>query len=791
MFVLQNAPLHAVELPGLSLNPVIADGGTTHFDFTLHIVDADEGLVATAAYNTDLFDADTITRMLAHFQTLLEVIVKDPDRHLSDLPLLTDAQRQQVLLGSNDARCGYTSDPGVHELFEAQVERTPDAIAIVFEDERLTYCELNERANRLAHSLRKLNVGPEVPVGVCLERSMEVVISLLGILKAGGVYLPLDPAYPKQRIGFMLEDSKAPVIVTQKRLIQGLPEHRARVICLDSDGEAIARQIAKNPIRSSQPENLAYIIYTSGSTGQPKGVLVSHGSIAEHCRDAERYYELQPTDRVIQFASMSFDLSLEQILPTLIVGARLVVVGREVWRPSEFHSKAAEFGLTVVDLPTAYWQELVHEGAAGPEPVLSTQYRLFLVGGDTMLPEVLNLWQQTSQRSVRLINAYGPTEATITATAFETASRLDDSARLHRVPIGRPLANREIYILDRHCNPVPMGVPGELHIGGRSLARGYLNRPDLTADKFIPNPFSTTAGGRMYKTGDLVRLLPDGNIEYIGRTDHQVKIRGFRIELGEIEAVLAQHPSVRQAIVSTRQDVPGEKRLVAYVVGDREHAPTANDLRSFLKDKVPEYMVPSVFMLLDSLPTMPNGKVDRTALPKPDRTRPEMEKVFLGPRDDLELQLTGLWEEVLNIRPIGVTDNFFELGGHSLLAVRLFALIDKRLGKKLPLAALFRGATVEGLADIVRQNSLLETPSSLVPIQPRGNKTTTFPRASRWRIRFSVCRSRAMSRSRSTLLWAASEGSGKRARTTHRGSRTWRLVTLKLFSPCSRKVLIC
>jgi amino acid adenylation domain-containing protein len=726
MFVLQNAPLHAVELPGLSLNPVIADGGTTHFDLTLHIVDTEQGLVGTAAYNTDLFDADTITRLLAHFQTLLEAIVKDPDRHLSELSLLTDTQRQQVLLRSSDIHCGYNPDLSIHQLFEAQVERTPDAIALVFGDQQLTYRELNCRTNRLAHSLRKSGVGPEVPVGVCLERSLEVVISLLGVLKAGGVYLPLDPAYPKQRIGFMLEDSKAPVLLTQKGLIQELPEHRARVICLDSDGEAIARESAENPPSTARSENLAYIIYTSGSTGQPKGVLVSHGSIAEHCRDAERYYELQPTDRVLQFASMSFDLSLEQILPTLIVGARLVVVGREVWRPAEFHSKAAEFGLTVVDLPTAYWQELVQEWATGSQPVLNTQYRLFLVGGDTMLPEILNLWQQTPLRLVRLINAYGPTEATITATAFETAREGGETSRLHRVPIGRPLANREIYILDRNCSPVPIGVPGELHIGGRSLARGYLNRPSLTAEKFIPDPFSNIAGARMYKTGDLARHLPDGNIEYIGRTDHQVKIRGFRIELGEIEAVLAQHPSVCQAVVSTHQDIPGEKRLVAYVVGDREHAPTAGDLRTFLKGKVPEYMVPSVFILLDSLPTMPNGKVDRGALPKPDQTRPEMQKIFVGPRDDLELQLTVLWEEVLNIRPIGVTDNFFELGGHSLLAVRLFALIDKRLGKKLPLAALFRGATVESLADIVRQNSLSEMPSSLVPIQPGGNKRPLF-----------------------------------------------------------------
>src|ERR1700691_3309886 len=423
---------------------------------------------------------------------------------------------------------------------------------------------------------------------------------------------------------------------------------------------------------------------------------------------------------------MSFDLSLEQILPTLRAGARLVVVGREVWRPAEFHSKAAEFGLTVVDLPTGYWQELIQEWAAGPETDVSAPYRLFVVGGDAMSGDALNLWQNTPLSAVRLINAYGPTEATITATAFETASQSGNGVRYHRVPIGRPLANREVYILDRDCNPVPIGVPGELHIGGRSLARGYLNRPDLTADKFIPNPFSNQAGARMYKTGDLARHLADGNIEYIGRTDHQVKIRGFRIELGEIEAALAQHPNVRQAIVSTHQDVHGEKRLVAYIVGDHEHAPTANDLRNFLKEKVPEYMVPSLFMLLDSLPTMANGKLDRGALPKPDQSRPEMTKTFVGPRDELELQLVSLWEEVLNLRPIGVTDNFFELGGHSLLAVRLFALIDKRLGKRLPLAALFRGATIEGLANIFRQNSLTEAPSSLVPIQPLGKKRPIF-----------------------------------------------------------------
>lgn len=725
MFVLQNSSVQAVEMPGLTLTPVVADGGTTHFDLTLHIVDTEQGMIATAAYNTDLFDAETITRMLGHFQTLLEVLAKTPDRRLSEISLLSDTERQQMLVEWNDIRTNYVSDRCIHQVFEAQVERTPDAVALVFEDERLTYRELNGRANQLAHRLRKLNVGPEVPVGVCLERSPEMVIALLGILKAGGVYLPLDPAYPKERMTFMLEDSGVRVLLTQERLRLGLPEHRSKVVCLDSDWDSIATESEEKPTSSSDPENLAYIIYTSGSTGQSKGVLVSHGSIADHCREIQRLYELEPSDRVLQFASMSFDLSLEQILPTLMVGA-CVVMAREIWRAAEFHEKASEFGLTVLNLPTGYWQELVREWAAVTELTLSTQYRLFVVGGDIMLPEMLRLWQQTKPRSIRLLNAYGPTEATITATVFEVEPRVAKDASLHRVPIGRPLADRAMYILDRHLNPVPIGVSGELHIGGMSLARGYLNQPALTGEKFIPDPFSNRAGARLYKTGDLARYSPDGNIEYMGRTDHQVKIRGFRIELEEVEAALAQHPSVRQAIVSIHQDGPGDKRLVAYVVGGAEHPLTANDLRSFLKAKLPEYMVPAVFMMLDTLPTMPNGKVDRKALPKPDRTRPEMQKRFVAPRDDLELQLTGLWEEVLGIRPIGVTDNFFELGGHSLLAVRLFALLDKRLGKKLPLAALFRGATVGDLANIIRANPSSAAPSSLVPIQPGGTKRPLF-----------------------------------------------------------------
>ncbi|MGD0207573.1 MAG: amino acid adenylation domain-containing protein [Verrucomicrobiota bacterium] len=768
MFVLHHASLRTVELPGLTLSPVEGDSETAHFDLTLQLLDTEQGLTAAFVYNTDLFEAATIARMLGNFQTLLEAMVADPEQRVSDLPLLTETERQQLLVEWNDTKTDCPRDLCIHQLFEAQVERTPDAIAVVFEAEQfrdhastreavLTYAQLNRRANQLAHHLRTLGVGPEVLVAICVERSLEMVIGLLGILKAGGAFVPLDPAYPKERLAFMLKDAQVPVLLTQERLVAGLPEQDTKVICLDSGWEIIARESGENPGSSTLPENLAYVIYTSGSTGQPKGVLVSHGAIAGHCRNAQRYYELDSRDVVLQFASLSFDVSLEEILPTLIVGARLVIMGTNVWPPAEFHRRISEFGLTVLNLPTAYWQELAREWAGVPELVPNIQPRLFIVGGDTMLPEVLKLWQRTPVNSIRLLNAYGPTETTITATAFEIAPRPGENTTYQRVPIGRPLANRAIYILDQHGNPVPIGVHGHLHIGGAGLARGYLNRPELTAEKFIPDPFRAAPGARMYQTGDLARYRPDGNIEFLGRTDHQVKLRGFRIELGEIEAALGQHPAVREAVVLAREDAPGEKRLVAYVVAHdsrrsrREEALTetsevrgqrptedqslltsaptgltAGELRRFLQEKLPEYMVPAVFVLLEALPLMPNGKIDRRALPAPDRSRPELEKAFVAPRDDLELQLAHIWEEVLGVRPVGVRDNFFELGGHSLLAVRLFALIEKRLGKKLPLTAVFQGATVEHLAGVLRQQATSGPQSSLVALQPGGSKRPLF-----------------------------------------------------------------
>jgi len=726
MFVLQNGRPGMLELPGLTLSPLEVDSGTTHFDLTLHIADTGDDLIASLAYNADLFETASIDRMLRHFQMLLESVCASPGRRLSELSLLNEAERQQVLVEWNATKTDQLNEVCIHQLFETQVERTPDAIAVVFQDEQLTYQQLNHQANQLAHHLRTLGIGPEIPVGVYLKDPLEIVVGLLGTLKAGGVYVPLDPAYPKERIAFMLEDGEVPVLLTEEGLLTGLPEHSAKVVCLDSNWEAIAKESRENPICSTIPPNLAYVIYTSGSTGRPKGVLVSHASIADHCRTVQRYYGLEPSDGVLQFASLSFDLSLEQILPTLIVGARLVMMGAEVWPTTEFYKKVADFKLTVLNLPTGYWQELAREWTDLSELVLNIQPKVFIVGGDTMLPEFFELWQRTPMRSIRLINAYGPTETTITATAFDITPWPREHPTFQRIPIGRPILNRETYILNKYGNPVPVGVAGELYIGGACLARGYLNRADLTAETFIPNPFSGEPGARLYKTGDLARYLPDGNIEFLGRIDDQVKIRGFRIELGEIETTLRQHPTVREAIVVAQETAHGEKQLVAHVVTQGEPPPSARELRDFLKQKVPRYMVPAVFVPLDALPLMANGKVDRSALSKFERTLSERERRFVAPRNALELQLSNLWGEVLGIQPIGVTDNFFELGGHSLAAVRLFALIEKRLGKKVPLATVFQGATVEHLANILQQHTRAAPHSSLVAIQPGGNRRPLF-----------------------------------------------------------------
>jgi aspartate racemase len=532
-----------------------------------------------------------------------------------------------------------------------------------------------------------------------------MAVGFLGIFKAGGAYLPLDPNYPSERLAFMLADSQAGVLLTQQQLLGVLPDHSAQVVCLDKDWEAIAQQSQENPFNQTTPENLAYIIYTSGSTGKPKGVMIPHRGLVNHNVAIAKQFNLQPSDRVLQFSSISFDIAVEELFPSWISGAALIVRPEEILSSiKDFLHFVAKEQVTLLDLPTAFWQVLVNELYRVKTP-LPASLRLVVVGGEKASRSAYLTWLELVGDYPRWLNTYGPTETTVTATLYDPASHPESDQALSEIPIGRPIANVQVYILDQQLQPVPIGVPGELHIGGAGLARGYLNRPELTAEKFIPNPFVDTrtltseAEARLYKTGDLVRYLPDGNIEYIGRLDNQVKIRGFRIELGEIEAVLEQHPAVQQMVVLVREDEPGRKRLVAYVVPNQEHASTTSELRSFLKERLPDYMVPAVFVMLDELPMTPNGKVDRRALPVPNQANQETEETFVAPRTHVEEELASIWANVLKLERLGVHDSFFDLGGHSLLAMQVMSRLRQAFGVELPVRSLFEAPTVAELAE--------------------------------------------------------------------------------------------
>jgi len=710
MFVLENAPIDTLELPGLTFSPLEIPIATAKFDLSLSMRETQQGLFGTFEYNTDLFDAVTITRMARHFQTLLSAIVANPQQCICKLPLLTETEQYQLLVEWNHTQAEYPQNTCIHELFEAQVERTPDAVAVVFEDEQLTYRELNQRANQLAHYLRGLGVKPEVLVGICIERSPQMVVALLGILKAGGAYVPLDPAYPKERIAFMVSDAQLPVLLTQEKLVENLPEHQARVICLDTGWEEISRESQTNPVSEVKPENLVYVIYTSGSTGKPKGVMIQHQSLVNFTQTAMVEYELNSCDRVLQFASLSFDVAAEEIYPCLTCGATLVLRTDEVLNSvPTFVQHCWDWGLTVLDLPTAYWHQLTSE-LASAKLVLPDSLRLVIFGGERARPEQLRIWHKCVGDRPQLVNAYGPTEATVEATICKLSGSAPTDSLWREVPIGRPIRNVQVYLLDRYLQPVPIGVPGELHIGGVGLARGYLNRPELTAEKFIPNPFSDRAGELLYKTGDLARYLADGTIEYIGRIDNQVKIRGFRIELGEIEAVLAQHPGVRETVVVAREDQSDDKRLVAYIVPNQEQVPTTNQLRNFLKEKLPDYMVPSAFIMLEAMPLNPNGKLDHRALPAPEG-RPQLEEAYVMPQNEAERLVAAVWQEMLQVDKVGIHDNFFHLGGHSLLLIKIQVKLNEIFDQELSVIELFKYPTINSLAKHLSRN-LGEQPDS-------------------------------------------------------------------------------
>ncbi|MGH8718224.1 MAG: amino acid adenylation domain-containing protein, partial [Burkholderiales bacterium] len=700
MFTLKNINSRDLRLCGLDVTRVELAREMSMFDLNVEATQTADGLHLWIEYNTDLFDAATITRLIEHYETLLAGIVKVPNTRLSQLPLLAPAERNLVVFDWNETQARYPQDQSIPTLFEAQAKRTPDAIAVVFEDEELCYADLNKKANRLAYHLAAVGVGPEGVIGVCAGRSLEMIVALLAILKAGGAYLPLDPDYPQERLSFMLEDAQVSVLITERHLEGRFAQLKVKRIYIDDLESAGAGYPDTDPAPHAKPDNLAYVIYTSGSTGAPKGVMIEHGAIAHHAAAMRDYYRLAPNDRVLQFAALSFDVSVEEIFSTLSGGATLILQTQRVPASiADFLSFAQQQSLSVISLPAGYWHAWVDDFKRSTR--LPAKLRLLIVGNEKVSPERFALWRQTVGDSVRLINAYGPTEATVTATCYEAGFAPADREAI-AVPIGRPIADKKVYILDPHLNPVPVGVPGELHIGGAGLARGYLNRPELTAEKFIANPFSEDPDARLYKTGDLARYLPDGNIEFLGRTDHQIKIRGFRIELGEIEAVLNQHPYVKACAVLSCDDTPGDKRLMAYIVPDENAPPASADLRDFLRRKLPDYMLPSAFIVLDQLPVTPSGKLDRRALPAPDYSGSE--QAYVAPRTPTEKTLAAIWAEVLKLDKVGIHDSFFELGGHSLLATQVISRVKKTLDADIQLRALFESPTVAGLSALIVQS---------------------------------------------------------------------------------------
>jgi amino acid adenylation domain-containing protein len=685
-FVLHPSGGGAPALPGVTVSVPSIDNKTSRGDLLVSLSESQDGLSGLVEYNTELFDAVTMERFAVHFNNLLRAVLADPDTALNALPLLDEDERRQVLQSWNETAADYPA-LGVHQLFEAQADHDPDAVALVFESESVSYGDLDVRANRLAHRLRASGVGPGSLVGVCLERSPDMVVALLGVLKAGGAYVPLDPTYPADRIAYVLADSGARVVLTQPELLYDLPLEDQEAIVVESfDGEPETR-----PVSLTGPDDLAYVIYTSGSTGRPKGVEVRHGGVVNFLASMSKAPGLTADDALVAVTTISFDIAgLELYLP-LMVGATVALASRETAGDGlRLAALLESSNATVMQATPATWRMLLASGWAGKRDLK------VLCGGEALpvdlaaelLPRVGSLW-----------NVYGPTETTIWSTVEPVTAPAGPGGS---VPIGRPIANTGLYLLDRLLNPVPVGVAGELYLGGAGVARGYLKRPELTAERFVPDPFSPIAGARLYRTGDLARHLRDGRTVYVGRTDFQVKVRGYRIELGEIEAALSRHPAVAQCIVAVRE----EAQLAAYYVVAEGQAASVGNLRAALREELPDYMIPSHFVALAALPLTPNGKVDRKALPAPGGGRPELGREYVAPEGDVQEKLAAIWTEVLRVERVGATDNFFELGGHSLMATQVLSRVQGAFGVELPLRSVFNTPTVAGLAETIVQKGL-------------------------------------------------------------------------------------
>ena len=661
-------------------------------------------------YDSERIDAAFVGRLLSNLQTLLQGITAAPHSRLSQLPLLTEVELEQLLYEWNDTSAPFPEDRCLTQLFEAQVERTPDATALVFEREHLSYRELNLRANQLARYLRAEGARPEVLIGLLFERSWEMIVAMLGVLKSGAAYLPLDEKCPRERLGFMMDDAGIKLLLTQRHFVADLPASEVEAISFDELWPALSGYDEQNPECQTLPDNLAYVIYTSGSTGKPKGAMIPHRSVVGHNFSIISRYDLTANDRVLQFAAMSFDVAVEEIFPSWACGATVVVRPDHVLNS---HRTFLEFlqqeRISVVNLSTPYWNELMIEVAQSPS-LVPRHLRLAAIGGEKGLPEGFTFAQEQVGKHVRLLNVCGPTETTVTNIAYDFSPESEHTQTAGSVPLGRPIANNQFYILDAHLRPAPIGATGEIYISGDTLARGYLSQPGLTALTFIPNPFSRIPGVRMYRSGDLGRYLADGNIEFVERIDDQVKVRGFRIELSEIEAVLAQHAGVKESVAIVSEDGSAGKRIVAYVVPslDASHeAISTRSLRDFLSRSLPDYMIPSVFVLMDQLPLTRNGKVDRRALPAPDLARDE--KQFVEPEPGVETSLAEIWATVLHQQRVSRDANFFDLGGHSLLAMQVVARIQETFGIEFPIRHIFEASTMADLAGLIVQEQLRQS----------------------------------------------------------------------------------
>ena len=699
LFIYQNMPRPALDWPELKVTRRRLDLDVTKFDLTLTVIEQDNGLQCLFEYNSDLFEAATIERLFGQMQTLLSSVVEAPTTAVSHLPLLTHPQIADLLALAEGPTLPEPPFTAVPQWFEAQVEQSVGKTAVTHQERSITYGELNQRANQLAHYLQKQGVTRNSIVGLCLNRSIEMLVGLWGILKAGGAYLPLDPAYPAERLALMLDDAQVQTVVTQANLVTLLPQAGTTFTCLDQDWPQIAQEPTENLKLRPEPEDLAYVIYTSGSTGKPKGVKIPHRALTHFTQAASHLYNVTANDRVLQFATINFDAAVEEIFPALVQEATLCLRTEEMLNSMDaFLAQATAYNITLLDLPTAFWHQLV-VNLAEDGLSLPPSLRLLIIGGEKASGPKVADWHRLVGDQVRLFNTYGPTEVTVVATAYELPAEGAPQLVSQGMPIGRALANGQALVLDAYQQPVPVGMPGELVFGGPQVALGYLHRPELTTSVFIPHPFRE--GETVYRTGDQVRWLPDGNLEFLGRVDYQVKIRGFRIEPGEIEAVLVRETAVKQAIVLPQTDAQGEMQLIAYVVPNADSV-TAAGLRAAIQAELPPYMVPAAFVLLDEIPLTANGKVNKRALPTEFDF--SSERTVVPPRNNTEATLVHIWQALLGVTPIGIHDSFFELGGHSLSAMQMVYRLRDALAVSLPLRTLFEQPTIAQLAQVIAQH---------------------------------------------------------------------------------------